>query len=197
MPEIPAFCNSCGSIFGSGFVFDNCRNITLSGNTCGPCPNCGANGHVPDGVYDFTGNVVKLLSGPNRTVNELNKLAHILVNAKKQNLTKEQVGQKIQEEVPELNSISSVLPKTRGELYQFITLIIAAIAIILTSSISLSEKGMSEEEIDEMINKAIENSLIKQQTKDILPIKNKKKIGRNEPCPCNSGKKYKKCCLLI
>jgi hypothetical protein len=21
-------------------------------------------------------------------------------------------------------------------------------------------------------------------------------IGRNDPCPCNSGKKYKKCCLL-
>jgi uncharacterized protein YecA (UPF0149 family) len=23
-----------------------------------------------------------------------------------------------------------------------------------------------------------------------------KKYGRNEPCPCGSGKKYKKCCLL-
>jgi hypothetical protein len=23
-----------------------------------------------------------------------------------------------------------------------------------------------------------------------------KKIGRNEPCPCGSGKKYKRCCLL-
>lgn len=23
-----------------------------------------------------------------------------------------------------------------------------------------------------------------------------KKIGRNEPCPCGSGKKYKKCCLV-
>jgi uncharacterized protein YecA (UPF0149 family) len=23
---------------------------------------------------------------------------------------------------------------------------------------------------------------------------NKKKVGRNEPCPCGSGKKYKKCC---
>jgi len=22
------------------------------------------------------------------------------------------------------------------------------------------------------------------------------KVGRNEPCPCGSGKKYKKCCLL-
>ncbi len=21
------------------------------------------------------------------------------------------------------------------------------------------------------------------------------KVGRNDPCPCNSGKKYKKCCL--
>ena len=25
-------------------------------------------------------------------------------------------------------------------------------------------------------------------------IKNDKKIGRNDPCPCGSGKKYKKCC---
>lgn len=28
---------------------------------------------------------------------------------------------------------------------------------------------------------------------DSAPIK-KKKVGRNEPCPCGSGKKYKKCC---
>ncbi|MEW6094070.1 MAG: SEC-C metal-binding domain-containing protein [Chloroflexota bacterium] len=23
----------------------------------------------------------------------------------------------------------------------------------------------------------------------------KKKAGRNDPCPCGSGRKYKKCCL--
>jgi hypothetical protein len=22
------------------------------------------------------------------------------------------------------------------------------------------------------------------------------KLGRNQPCPCESGKKYKKCCLI-
>lgn len=27
------------------------------------------------------------------------------------------------------------------------------------------------------------------------PVRRKKKIGRNERCPCGSGKKYKKCCL--
>ncbi|MBF0379575.1 MAG: SEC-C domain-containing protein [Magnetococcales bacterium] len=26
-------------------------------------------------------------------------------------------------------------------------------------------------------------------------VSNKKKIGRNEPCPCGSGKKFKKCCI--
>lgn len=25
-------------------------------------------------------------------------------------------------------------------------------------------------------------------------VRNEKKVGRNEPCPCGSGKKYKKCC---
>lgn len=27
------------------------------------------------------------------------------------------------------------------------------------------------------------------------PVRNENKVGRNEPCPCGSGKKYKKCCL--
>src|SRR5207302_10854259 len=27
-----------------------------------------------------------------------------------------------------------------------------------------------------------------------LPYRAPKKVGRNEPCPCGSGKKYKKCC---
>ncbi|WP_055666933.1 SEC-C metal-binding domain-containing protein [Desnuesiella massiliensis] len=30
--------------------------------------------------------------------------------------------------------------------------------------------------------------------KSTLPIANQNKIGRNETCPCGSGKKYKKCC---
>lgn len=31
--------------------------------------------------------------------------------------------------------------------------------------------------------------------KDIKKHPNKYRIGRNEPCPCGSGKKFKKCCL--
>jgi len=36
----------------------------------------------------------------------------------------------------------------------------------------------------------------KEQTKKYqIKDKKKRKIGRNDPCPCGSGKKYKKCCL--
>jgi uncharacterized protein YecA (UPF0149 family) len=38
----------------------------------------------------------------------------------------------------------------------------------------------------------------KQQEAEIKAIRNSKtdpKINRNEPCPCGSGKKYKRCCL--
>jgi uncharacterized protein YecA (UPF0149 family) len=30
------------------------------------------------------------------------------------------------------------------------------------------------------------------RSKQVVKSKN---IGRNDPCPCGSGKKYKKCCL--
>lgn len=30
----------------------------------------------------------------------------------------------------------------------------------------------------------------------VMPVRAEPKIGRNDPCPCGSGKKYKKCCLL-
>lgn len=30
---------------------------------------------------------------------------------------------------------------------------------------------------------------------NVIPMEKKKKVGRNEPCPCGSGKKYKNCCM--
>lgn len=35
---------------------------------------------------------------------------------------------------------------------------------------------------------------IPQPTTKTQPIINAEKVGRNDPCPCGSGKKYKKCC---
>jgi hypothetical protein len=32
-------------------------------------------------------------------------------------------------------------------------------------------------------------------SQQVSPVRSTKKAGRNDPCPCGSGKKYKKCCL--
>ena len=32
-------------------------------------------------------------------------------------------------------------------------------------------------------------------TPNVVPFIRDDKVGRNDPCPCGSGKKFKKCCL--
>ena len=50
----------------------------------------------------------------------------------------------------------------------------------------------------EFIHGEVDNQSYKQENEvpKAQPIRAKPSIGRNEPCPCGSGKKYKKCCGL-
>ena len=52
----------------------------------------------------------------------------------------------------------------------------------------LLEAVCVQHEIDHLMGKTIHDRKID------TTIRNEKKIGRNEPCHCGSGKKYKKCC---
>lgn len=40
----------------------------------------------------------------------------------------------------------------------------------------------------------IERASIKREYNKTKTVIKGKKVGRNEPCPCGSGKKYKNCC---
>jgi len=48
-------------------------------------------------------------------------------------------------------------------------------------------------EWDGIFDKAEQKELFKEQKQSRTLVKGEK-IGRNDPCPCGSGKKYKKCC---
>lgn len=50
---------------------------------------------------------------------------------------------------------------------------------------------MSEEDMEEAL-KQLRKFLVKEPQRRVTP-----KIHRNEPCPCGSGKKYKKCCMDV
>ena len=56
---------------------------------------------------------------------------------------------------------------------------------------------VKREEVETNLSKAAENFDSSEESEDIevKPIKKGEKIGRNDPCPCGSGKKYKNCCM--
>ncbi len=51
----------------------------------------------------------------------------------------------------------------------------------------LSKRTRSKEDIES------EEQLVR-DTEKVEPLKADAQPGRNDPCPCGSGKKYKKCC---
>lgn len=55
---------------------------------------------------------------------------------------------------------------------------------------SYFKNNSRDKQFDKLMNK---NSGFMSQPKG-TPTVNEPKIGRNDPCPCGSGKKYKKCC---
>jgi uncharacterized protein YecA (UPF0149 family) len=221
MPNVPAFCDSCGAIYNSGiFVGDGCRNISFCGNKV-QCPVCGMMGHIPDGVFDFIGDTIKLLSGSQRTIAELQTLNSILQKALKENLTKEKIMEEVESELPGLQLLKSYAPKNSSELCQWITLIITIITIVLGRIDKNKLENVAEQPqivinqtlinsdpddlIQDVLSKTYSNNtdktVIKKErskatstSKINLQTCRKTKIGRNALCPCNSGKKYKRCC---
>lgn len=191
--RVPAVCDNCGTIFPSGFEVRNSTNISFSGCGAGPCPVCGGMGHIPDGVYNFLGNTIEFLSGPSRSIAELERLAALLERAKTSNATSQAVAKEIDESIPELSSIKDWLPKTRSELYAFIALLLSALSLMISQSES---EEPSKVEVNTVINNVYQQAPAAQTPPNSeKPKKQKAKVGRNEPCPCGSGRKFKKCCL--
>ena len=55
-------------------------------------------------------------------------------------------------------------------------------------------KEYNSEVVNAAIDKAGMYALLNQRVRQ-RPIVKDSKTGRNDPCPCGSGKKYKNCCL--
>jgi SWIM/SEC-C metal-binding protein len=51
-------------------------------------------------------------------------------------------------------------------------------------------------EVEYMLNpSAFKSQPRKRNTDNLTVVRETPKIGRNDPCPCGSGRKYKKCCM--
>ncbi|MCT8999387.1 UPF0149 family protein [Chelativorans intermedius] len=85
---------------------------------------------------------------------------------------------------------------------------IAIAGLVALAEISRDESGLFGPDIDELVDNAPEliahwvetlNAWRLGQHRDDRPddpLSSFTKVGRNDPCPCGSGKKYKQCCGL-
>ncbi|OBZ15176.1 SEC-C metal-binding domain-containing protein [Bacillus sp. FJAT-26390] len=80
---------------------------------------------------------------------------------------------------------------------QTLTAITNLLVPLMNSTKQWLIKGYSPEELSAKRASAsmlLNNAPIQAVQADVIDIQSKKKIGRNDPCTCGSGKKFKKCC---
>lgn len=201
MPVLPAFCETCGTVFSSGFVVGNIDRLTMNSNKSGPCPTCGGMGSLPEGTISIINNAIHLISGPAHTVEQFKQLQRILSAAQKNKVPPNELAQQLERECPVWQDFVNyiyryLVPKNAGEFWGIIAVIIAALPFL-----SPSKQGLDEKQVVTIVEKAVNSALEKTESQKhqmamprLKPTVKKKKIGRNDPCPCQSGKKYKRCC---
>jgi SEC-C motif len=191
MPDVPAFCDSCGTAFRSGLVAND-SSFSVSNFVSGPCPNCGSMGHVPDGLYRIAGDTIQILANSQRSVSHLQQIAEILRNAKQHGASPADIASTVKNELPELASLADTVPRTRAELYAFVSIILSIITILIAA---LNRNESPRIEIQNVMNGVIEQRQGESPSAapKRSPVVRTNKVGRNDPCPCGSGKKYKKC----
>lgn len=155
--NIPAFCDNpnCGGVFSSGIVVTNGSNITLVGNKSGPCPRCGSMGHIPDGVFNFLGDTIEILSAPKTTIEELSSLSKILKEAYEQKLSSEQVAKRIEQDVPNLSKLNRFFKEQSGWI-NFLQLLMTAATLIYAIKSSNANNTTIDNNIT--INQVIEQT---------------------------------------
>jgi hypothetical protein len=186
--EHPALCTGCKALYPSGVEGD-----AASRPVAAPCPGCGEVGYVPDGVDSFIRHLVEHLSAPERSLSEIERLSVIFVAAMQSEAAFAHVGDTIKESLPPLSPVADMLPAPSAERYVFISLSLKSIVLFI------SELGRSDDptvDVHQVLNVVYEEEAASLSTLPHPPPPEEgAKVGRNDPCPCGSGKKYKKCCL--
>jgi uncharacterized protein YecA (UPF0149 family) len=67
-----------------------------------------------------------------------------------------------------------------------------ALVLLMNNTREWYLKGYTSEELFEQEKKAL--LPLPEKKGEVISLETRQKIGRNDPCPCGSGKKFKKCC---
>lgn len=192
MKTVIAICDNakCGALFTAPNLMNISGNarIQFKGAKLGPCPNCGSYGSVPDGIYGLIDEAIELTEGPKESFEILQQIQKLLLDFKDNPVDRDKVVEKIKVVSP---SFAEKLSEFKNASYHtWIQTILTIIGFLITAY----QMGKSDK--DDIKDQVILELVKQKNTPTVINnYYNGPKIQRNDKCPCNSGKKYKKCCL--
>lgn len=203
MPNVPAVCDHCGIIFRSPLEIEGAHTARLSGNTV-RCPRCQKLARIPDGLYRFTGSVIELLSAPDRSHLELERIGLILREARDGRLPPAAVALELKRQAPGIGAqLANLLtPKSPSDFYAMAGVIIAALALIASLKQGPTpQPSVTIEQVFNYYGQVAQPSALPTPPGVKQPppahsspaAKPRKGAKRNKPCVCGSGQKTKKC----
>lgn len=207
MAIIPAVCNQCGIVFAG---LDIGGNVSASFTDCqaGPCPRCGGIGTIQDGTYKIVESALQAIIRSAPTPARLRLLSNVLQEAQRDQAQPSTLADRLEAEELQNDEFASwvrqyLVPKNAGEVTGYISMILAAVALFLQLMPTQQAPAQFDEKtVSSIVEKAVGSALAQTAKQAKLTAAKKraatpkaKKVGRNDPCPCHSGKKFKMCCM--
>lgn len=204
MARLPAFCGSCAALIASPLradrpEADNAFAVPVS------CPVCGEGGQVPAEIYRRTVQLVRVLLARPPDEEELDTFRRVVGEAAEEGLEKHELVSRVLDEVPALGRISGVVPEgPDGVRRGFLKLVSVARAVVEDAGAEDGAAVTEEDElpVEELAARVLEEALERHapEVEEDEPPPNVREArrrmeqaGRNDPCPCGSGQKYKRC----
>jgi hypothetical protein len=171
----------------------NVSQVEIESFTVSPCPHCGGQGHIPDGIYDTTAEGIRVIATSAKSAASLSRLAKLLQEARAKGATGEAVAEAIERDAPEFAGLAALVRRLKGvPIATWIGIALATLALL---------QGMSADErlvdiqgkVDRVLQQVSAPAAAPAVRAPAPPQDAVPRVGRNDPCPCGSGRKYKRC----
>ncbi|WP_229520500.1 SEC-C metal-binding domain-containing protein [Massilia sp. NP310] len=164
-------------------------------------------GEIADGTFRVMGETVRRLTD-GLSIPEILRLKRVIEVARQDHADIESVATEIAT-TPELAAFATWMrnyftPKSGGDLFGYLSFLLSVIGLILAMQPLLSDpppQQLTQAQVRQITMQAMRDTFAEAQrnsskvSKTEQVRRKKCKVGRNDPCPCMSGKKHKKCCI--
>jgi len=114
-------------------------------------------GRIPDGLFDFIDSTIRVLAGPQQSVDGLRRLQLVIEDARRTKADPRQVVAAVEEQIPSLGGLihQLLIPRNAGEFYAFLGVLLTA--IVLVQTLREQPGGVTNVNVDRQVVQVIED----------------------------------------